>query len=133
MSERRRQERVPIERSFAESDPRTLTPITNLSRGGVFVETDVLFAVGAKIVLRFVAIPSDPVVFEHTGVVRRLQQEPRGMGVEFDPLPDAERDLVDRILADAQARASRRGRRTTLGQRQVIDIRGFRAKLVPPG
>ena len=129
MKERRSQERVAIERSFSESDPRTLTPISNLSRGGVFVHTDVLFAVGSKILLRFVAIPSDPVVFEHVGVVRRLQREPSGMGVEFTPLPDAKRDLVDRILADARARASRRGRRTTLGQRQVFDIRDFRAKL----
>lgn len=132
MSDRRKQARTPIERSFSESDPRTLTPVSNLSRSGVFVHTDVLFAVGARILLRFVAIPDAPIVFEHTGIVRRHQRDPLGMGVEFDPLPPQKQDLVEQILEDARRRASRRGRRTTLGQRQIIDIQGFRARLVQP-
>jgi hypothetical protein len=109
-----------------ESDPRTLTPISDLGRGGVFVHTDQLFAVGARILIRFVLFPEAPRVFEHTGRVVRHSRDPRGMGVAFDPLTPELEALVDVVLAADEARP----RRDTLGQRHVIRATTLRARVL---
>jgi hypothetical protein len=109
--ERRRGPRVPLSTSFAESDPRTTTPVRDLSKTGVLVATDQLYPLGTRIELRFAVFPNHPELFVHTGRVTRLSLEPPGMGVEFDPLtPDVE-ELISRILEDAEQARRRRGRR----------------------
>ncbi|MCA9708230.1 MAG: DUF4253 domain-containing protein [Myxococcales bacterium] len=91
--------------SFSESDPRTTTPVADLSRTGALVIGGPVFPVGSRIELCFVAFPEDPLPFVHTGrVVRHLTRlDPMGrslaaMGVEFEVLPDSVADQLDAIL-----------------------------------
>lgn len=102
--------------SYAESDPRTTTPVGDLSRTGALVVATPLLPLGSHIELRFVAFPDDPVPFVHTGRVIRHLSEPAGMGVEFDPLPPVVMAQLDAIIE--RARTSRRRRR---GKRMVLD------------
>jgi hypothetical protein len=120
---------VPVELSFTESDPRTLTPISDLSRSGVFVHTAQSFPLGVRIKLRFVVLPEDPTLFEHTGVVRRIQRYPKGVGVEFDPLSPDRAEIVDRVIARAERVASRKTRRD--GRQRMITTRDLKLELAP--
>jgi hypothetical protein len=84
--------------SFAEADPRTTTPVRDLSATGVFVQTDQLYPLGSRIELRFVVFPAAPRLFRHTGRITRHSHQPPGMGVEFDPVPPDTLRLIDDIL-----------------------------------
>ena len=125
--ERRRSARVPVSASFAELDPRTTTPVANLSRTGVPVVDVPLHPVGARIELRFVVFPEDPRLFVHTGRVVRHVGDPPGMGVEFDPLPPA----VDTLLAEILARlAIQRKKQRRRGKRVLLDARDVKTRLL---
>ncbi|MCA9650042.1 MAG: PilZ domain-containing protein [Myxococcales bacterium] len=125
--ERRRAPRVPVSTSFAESDPRTTTPVENLSRHGALVVNAVPLPVGSRIELRFVVFPDEPVLFVHTGrVVRHTGAPAFGMGVELDPLPAETEALLEQILERAQQGATRRTRR----QRVVLDAHDLRTRLL---
>lgn len=109
--------------SFAETDPRTLTPVADLSRTGALVVGPPIHAIGARIVLRFVAFPDDPIVFEHTGCVVRYVRDPPMMGVEFDAMsPEIEArldDVLARADADAGSPRRRRAKRVLLEGREL--------------
>ncbi len=125
--EQRRAQRVPLSTSFSEFDPRTTTPVSNLSRTGALVTSTALYPVGTRIELRFVVFPDDPLLFVHTGrVVRHLPRE-GSMGVDFDPMPPEVEALLSRILERAGQRAgSSRQRR----QRMILDAHQLRARLL---
>jgi PilZ domain len=125
VDERRRAERVPISTSFSESDPRTTTPVANLSRTGALVSEAPLLPVGARIELRFVVFPDDPLLFVHTGRVVRHLHRPAGMGVEFDPMPPAVDALLSEILERAAALAGSSRRRR---QRLILDAHQLRTR-----
>lgn len=109
--DRRRAKRVPLSPSFAESDPRTVTPVYDLSYTGVLVATKWRHPIGTRIELRFVVFPAAPELFVHSGRVTRLSDEPRGVGVEFDPLTPEVEALIGRILRDAEQRTQKRSRK----------------------
>jgi hypothetical protein len=111
--------------AFAEADPRTTTPIYDLSETGVLVETRQIYPIGTRIELRFVVIPDAPELFVHTGCVTRHSRNPPGMGVEFDPLTNDVRGLIYRILEHAQQGNRRRGR-----QRVTFNGHGLQTKKV---
>lgn len=73
--------------------------------------------------LRFVAFPDHPVVFEHTGRVVRHLREPPAMGVELDPMTPEVEAVLDGILARAEAHAEsprrRRGKHVLLEGREL--------------
>jgi Tfp pilus assembly protein PilZ len=121
--ERRRSPRVPLSPSFAESDPRTTTPVRDLSQTGVMVATNQLYPIGTRIELRFVVFPEAPELFIHTGRVTRHSHDPPGMGVEFDPPSEELRGLIDRIIAYAEQSSRKRGRR-----RVTFDAQGLQAR-----
>jgi hypothetical protein len=91
-------------------DPRTTTPVSDLSQTGCFVHTDEPLPIGSVIELCFTVFPEEPVLFRGQGRVVRhaVEGEPTGMGVEFVALSDASRDVVRKILlrdeVDRQAR-----------------------------
>jgi Tfp pilus assembly protein PilZ len=86
-------------------DPRTTTPVSDLSETGCFVHTDEPLDIGDVIELCFTAFPEEPVLFRGQGrVVRHAAPgEPVGMGVEFVELSDAARDVVRKILLRDEA------------------------------
>lgn len=130
---------MPLSMSFSESDPRTTTPVANLSRTGALVIGGTMVPVGSRIELCFVAFPDDPVPFVHTGrVVRHLTQADatgrplEAMGVEFDPLPDEVIERLDTILHRAVNEDLRRQRRSKrlLIDSTTIDAHDLRTRIL---
>jgi hypothetical protein len=118
-TDRRRGPRVPLSATFSESDPRTTTPVADLSRSGALVVGGPVHPIGSHIELCFVAFPEDPLPFVHTGrVVRHLQRTDAmgrplaAMGVEFDAVPDDVAAQLDAILERAAEVDERRQRRS---------------------
>ncbi len=121
---------MPVSPSYAESDPRTTTPVGDLSRTGALVVATPLLPLGSHIELRFVAFPDDPAPFVHTGRVIRHLSEPAAMGVEFDPLPPAVMAQLDAIIERAKnsSRRRRRGKRLLLDG--ALDAHELRVRLL---
>ncbi len=77
---------------------------TNLSEGGLFIETENVMPVGAQVTLRF-TLPNIEYVFEVLGVVKWInldeKQNPKilkGMGVGFQSMDDKDRELLDEFI-----------------------------------
>ena len=126
-NERRRAKRVPVSTSFSESDPRTMTPVANLSQTGALVVGRPLHPVGARIVLRFVVFAKDPIFFEHTGRVVRFLKDPPATGVEFDPMSPGTAAVLEEILrrAEIENRTNQRRRK-----RVLLDAQDLQADLI---
>lgn len=125
---RRRAQRVPMSAAFSETDPRTTTPVSDLSETGVFVHTPDRLPVGSIIELRFTVFPEEPVLFEARGRVVRHDEEPLGMGVEFSALDETARDVVRKILLRYEAQRKRQ----TLAQPHIgLRTHGLVAQMVP--
>ncbi len=113
---------------------------TNLSKGGMFVETEEPLPVGTEVALRF-AIPGEPHI-DVIGIVAwvqawKTQQQPRGMGIRFDQLEEQHGEAIDRIVSGFQglralvmsADVSARGQlarqlRTIVGSADVVEAAG---------
>ena len=63
--------------AFSEADPRTTTPVSDLSETGVYVHTDELPPIGTTIELRFTVFPEEPVLFEGRGSRRAPRRRSR--------------------------------------------------------
>jgi hypothetical protein len=118
---------VPMSAAFSEADPRTTTPVSDLSETGVFVHTDDRLPIGSMIDLRFTVFPEEPVLFEGRGRVIRHGDDPDGMGVEFVELDDTAKDVLHKILLRHEAERSR----PTLAQRfEGLRTHGLVARLI---
>lgn len=74
---------------------------SNLSKGGLFIETDRPLAVGTDLLLRFTIPEHGPI--EVTGVVAWIRPtvadgKPAGMGVEFEQLDARHGEIIDGIV-----------------------------------
>lgn len=110
---------------------------TNLSKGGIFVETETPLPVGTEIAMR-IGVPGGPPL-EVQGVVAWVQawsteDKPKGMGIRFAELDAAFGDAIDRIVEsfrglrvlvmahDSAARGSLgRSVRTVLATAEVVE------------
>jgi uncharacterized protein (TIGR02266 family) len=101
----RKYERVParLEVEFRNAGAFLVAYSTNLSRGGMFVESGdgEPLPVGHQIALRF-AVPGEPTI-EVVGVVAWVQawstsEHERGMGIRFEQLDDRHGELIDRLV-----------------------------------
>jgi uncharacterized protein (TIGR02266 family) len=99
----RKHERVParLEVEFRNASAFLVAYSTNLSRGGMFVETDDPLAVGHQLTLRF-AVPGLPTI-EVTGVIAWVQawgtnEHEKGMGIRFEHIDERHGDLIDRLV-----------------------------------
>lgn len=126
--DRRRAQRVPMSAAFSETDPRTTTPVSDLSETGVYVHTGELLPIGANLELRFTVFPEEPVLFEGRGKVVRHGDDPPGMGVEFVELDESAKDVIRKILLRHEAERSR----PSLARRHVgLRTHGLVARQVP--
>lgn len=126
---------MPLSASFSELDPRTTTPVSDLSRYGVFVQAQQLHPIGTIIDLRFVVFPDDPILFQAIGRVVRHGADPSGMGVEFEQLDDANVQIVEEILRRYDTeRTKRTTRRKRFARDRQTGLRahGLVAKVVDP-
>jgi len=75
----------------------------NLSKGGMFVETEEPLPVGTEISMRF-AVPGEEESIDVIGVVAWVQawrtaRLPRGMGLRFEQLDERYGEAIDRIVS----------------------------------
>ncbi len=111
--ERRRHERKPISMQvkYHSLDAFFYDYALNVSHGGMFIKTRRPLARGSRVEIEF-EIPGLDKPFKTTGQVARVifpgedEQEPAGMGIEFDALSDEDRDLIDSLW---QANARNKG------------------------
>jgi uncharacterized protein (TIGR02266 family) len=100
----RRHTRVPLalEISYRSAGTFLVAYTTNLSKGGVFIETDDLVPVGTEIVLRL-GVPGEDVA-ELAASVAWVSEVAEGghgpgMGLRFEHLDVAHGELVDRLVS----------------------------------
>lgn len=116
--------------AVSELDPRTTTPVSEISETGCYVHTGDRLPIGALIELRFTVFPDAPILFEGRGRVVRHGDDPPGMGVEFVDLDDGAKDVVRKILLRDEAAR----RVPSLAQRHVgLRTHGLVARLVDGG
>lgn len=75
--------------------------ITDISGGGLFIQTQVPLPVGTDIELK-IAFPSIPKLIEARGVVVRISEhavdnKPPGMGIKFVGLKDEDARFINRL------------------------------------
>lgn len=99
----RRFERVPfaLEVEFRTAGAFLVAYSTNLSKGGMFIETNDPLPVGKEVALRF-NVPGEGTI-EVQGVVAWVQAwttegRPQGMGVRFEHLDGRHGEAIDRIV-----------------------------------
>jgi hypothetical protein len=114
--ERRRAPRVQLSAAFAESDPRTTTPVTNVSETGAYVLTNRRPPIGSEVELCFVVLPEEPTLFQAHGRVAR--HGPDGIGVEFMNLEEPQRALVQKLIE----REREMGHRTARSRRRTWNL-----------
>ena len=96
--EKRKSNRVTINKRFDSFDQFVTEYVTNVSGGGVFVKTDTPLPVGTEITLKFSVVLDEIESVEGTGIVVRVERDPPGMGVVFKELDGYSKELVERLL-----------------------------------
>jgi len=97
-SDKRREERVTINKEFESFDAFIHEYVTNISRTGVFVKSKKPLSIGTRVNLKFTVIMDDIETIEGVGEVVRVQEDPPGMGVVFTELSQYSQHLIDRLL-----------------------------------
>ncbi len=111
-SERRKHVRILVRVlvDFESPDTYLYDYSSNLSEGGIFIETDTPSPVGTELTLRF-TLPGLDRVFEAKSVIRWLNQAGEngnhpvpslgpGMGIEFLEMEPADKDLIKSFIQD---------------------------------
>ena len=94
----REEERVTINKQFDSFEQFVNEYVTNVFGTGVFVRSETLLSVGTEVTLKFSVVLDQIETIEGTGVVVRVQDNPRGMGVVFKELDAYSKELVERLL-----------------------------------
>lgn len=97
-ADKRREERVTINKEFESFDAFIHEYVTNISRSGVFVRSKKPLPEGTRVNLKFTVIMDDIETIEGVGEVVRVQEDPPGMGVVFTELSQYSQHLIDRLL-----------------------------------
>ena len=93
--------RIPIELRLGKKTLRVEKPLGNLSVGGLFVNCEDL-PVNADVHVCIQA--AEPV--EADGVVRFVQPDHSGVGIEFVKITEPDRQRLDRLIADLTRRGA---------------------------
>lgn len=106
LGRRRQHGRVAVNHEFASIDAFITEYVRDLSQGGVFIRTESPLPVGTRVDLKFTVIADDIETVEGVGVVvRAVPRSPgaiAGMGVAFEQLTPASRQVVDRLTASVK-------------------------------
>jgi len=101
--DKRRNDRLTINKEFESFDAFIQEYVTNISRTGVFIKSSTPLAVGTQVNLRFTVIMDDIETIEGIGEVVRVDKDPPGMGVVFRELSAYSKDLLDKLLTHRRA------------------------------
>ena len=96
--DKRRAERVVINREFENFEAFVEEYVTNISRPGVFIRTKTPLPIGTRVRLRFSVIMTEIETVEGEGEVVRVQDDPPGMGVVFTSLTSYSAGLLEKLL-----------------------------------
>ena len=96
--EKRREERVTINKEFESFDAFINEYVTNISRTGVFIRSKTPLPVGTVVNLRFTVIMDDIESIEGTGKVVRVEDDPPGMGVVYTHLTSYSQKLIEKLM-----------------------------------
>ena len=96
--DKRREERVTINKEFESFDAFIQEYVTNISKTGVFIKSQQPLPVGTRVNLRFTVIMDDIDTIEGVGEVVRVEADPPGMGVLFRELSTYSKDLIEKLL-----------------------------------
>ena len=96
--DKRREERVTINKEFESFDAFIQEYVTNISKTGVFIKSTQPLAVGTRVNLRYSVIIDDIETIEGVGEVVRVEKDPPGMGGLFRELSGYSKDLIDKLL-----------------------------------
>jgi uncharacterized protein (TIGR02266 family) len=96
--EKRRAERVMINKEFENFEAFVEEYVTNISRTGVFIRTKTPLPIGTRVRLRFSVIMTEIETVEGEGEVVRVQDDPPGMGVVFTSLTSYSAGLLEKLL-----------------------------------
>ncbi|MBI5487720.1 MAG: PilZ domain-containing protein [Deltaproteobacteria bacterium] len=96
--DKRRAERVVINREFENFETFVEEYVTNISRTGVFIRSKAPLPVGTRVRLRFSVIMTEIETVEGEGEVVRVQDDPPGMGVVFTSLTSYSAGLLEKLL-----------------------------------
>ena len=96
--EKRRADRVMINREFESFEAFVEEYVTNISRTGVFVRTKSPLPIGTRVRLRFSVILTEIETVEGEGEVVRVSDDPPGMGVVFTSLTSYSAGLLEKLL-----------------------------------
>jgi uncharacterized protein (TIGR02266 family) len=101
-SEKRYERRVQVNREFSSIEEFITEYVSDISRSGVFIRSDVQLPVGTKVDLCFTVIVGDFETIEGIGEVVRVvsagEGAQPGMGVVFTELTSDSQRLVDGLL-----------------------------------
>jgi uncharacterized protein (TIGR02266 family) len=98
LPDKRKSNRVTINKQFDSFDQFVTEYVTNVSGDGVFIRSDAPLPVGTEITLKFSVVLDEIESVEGTGVVVRVEKDPPGMGVVFKELDGYSKQLVERLL-----------------------------------
>lgn len=112
--DRRKHERMPIAMQvrYKSLDTFFYDYAMNISHGGIFIKTRRPLARGARVQVEF-EVPGTPSKILAGGKVVRVilpgqdEHEPAGMGIEFEPISDKDRRMIDALW---QANAGQPGK-----------------------
>ena len=96
--EKRRAERLIINKEFENFEAFVEEYVTNISRTGVFIKTKSPLPIGTRVRLRFSVILTEIETVEGEGEVVRVQDDPPGMGVVFTSLTSYSAGLLEKLL-----------------------------------
>lgn len=103
---RRREQRVVVNREFESIEEFISEYVSDISRTGAFIRSDDPLPVGTRVDLRFTVIAGDFETIEGIGEVVRVVApgggEPPGMGVVFTELTSYSQKLVAHLLTRGQ-------------------------------
>jgi len=102
--DRRRHERKPISMQvrYKSLDTFFYDYALNISHGGIFIKTRKPLPRGSEVDIEF-EIPDSPRPFRTRGKVARViasaddEYEPEGMGIEFEPISEEDKTLIDTL------------------------------------
>lgn len=93
---------VVLSAAFNDFDEFLMSYATDISGGGLFIETDKLLPLGSKIRLHFTLASSRIPILEGYGEVVSIQREDQenvgGMAIKFFDLSEKSRQLLSRLV-----------------------------------
>ncbi len=96
--DKRKEDRVTINKEFESFDAFVSEYVSNVSRSGVFIRSRTPLAIGTKVNLKFTVLMDEIETVEGVGQVVRVEDDPPGMGVVFTQLSGYSKGIIEKLL-----------------------------------